>query len=433
MITKNIKSNFSRSKEAINAFWIIVCRIARMVVSFLISILTARYLGPSNFGLINYATAYVTFFTSLCTLGINGVIIKDFLNYPKEQGSAIGTSILFRSISSSLSVIIIVVIVSILDRGDGLTIGVAFLCSLALIFQSMDTINYWFQSKYLSKVGAVAGLIGYTISSIFKVGLFVCNASVLFFAFSTSIDYIIEAMILYFSYKHNNGPKLIINFSIGKRLISQSYHYILSGMMVAIYGQVDRLMLKQMLNESAVGYYSLAASINMMWVFVLQAVIDSMYPTILKLYNIDRKAFERKNMQLYSVVIYLSAFISIMFILFGRIAIVLLYGEVYLPSANVLNVITWYTIFSYLGVARNAWLICENKQKYLKYIYVVAVFLNIVLNYFFIGWMGTYGAALASLITQIGTSIVIPLFIPALRPNLKLIFGGILLRGFKKA
>ena len=59
-----------KNKEMKNAGWIIAGRIAQMVLSFLISIFTARYLGPSNFGIINYAGAYVAFFTSLCTLGI---------------------------------------------------------------------------------------------------------------------------------------------------------------------------------------------------------------------------------------------------------------------------------------------------------------------------------------------------------------------------
>ena len=62
-----------------------------MLIAFIVSIFTARYLGPSNYGLISYSAAYVAFFTSVCTLGINSVIIKDFVDYPDEQGNAIGT------------------------------------------------------------------------------------------------------------------------------------------------------------------------------------------------------------------------------------------------------------------------------------------------------------------------------------------------------
>ena len=62
-----IKKRLFSNKEVKNASWIIAGRIAQMVISFFISIFTARYLGPSNFGLINYVSAYVTFFTSEST------------------------------------------------------------------------------------------------------------------------------------------------------------------------------------------------------------------------------------------------------------------------------------------------------------------------------------------------------------------------------
>ena len=95
---------------------------------------------------------------------------------------------------------------------------------------------------------------------------------------------------------------------------------------------------------------------------------------------------------------------------------------------NPLRVITWYTAFSYLGVARNAWIVCENKQKLLKYIYIVSALSNVVLNCFFIPSFGATGAALASLITQILTTLVVPLFIKDIRYNSVLMIEGILLR-----
>ncbi len=201
--------------------------------------------------------------------------------------------------------------------------------------------------------------------------------------------------------------------------------------MVAIYGQTDRLMLKQMLDETSVGYYSLASSINLMWVFVLQAIIDSMYPTIVSCYSIDKEQFNKKNKQLYAIIIYLSVFVAIFFALFGKIAIRILYGVKYLPASEPLMIITWYTIFSYLGVARNAWMVCENKQKYLKYMYASAAVINVILNYFLIPKYGVSGAAIASLITQIGTSVLLPCLIKDMRENVKLMIEAFLLKGLK--
>ena len=63
--------------------------------------------------------------------------------------------------------------------------------------------------------------------------------------------------------------------------------------------------------------------------------------------------------------------------------------------------------------------------------YVSAAVINIILNYFMIPVMGVVGAALASLITQICTSMILPCFIKEMRPNVKLMIQGLLLRQIK--
>lgn len=425
----NVVSRLRVSKEAKNAGWLISGKLIQMLLSFVVSVLTARYLGSSNFGIINYANAYVAFFTAFCTLGINSVIIKEFADAPEQQGETIGSAIGLRLISSVLSAVMIVAIVSIVDRNEHTTIVVALLCSVSLIFQAFDTFNYWFQSRYASKVTAIVTLVGYLVITVYKVILLILQKNVMWFSASAAVDYACIAALLYVAYRKSGGPKLAFSLKRGKMLLGKSYHYILSGMMVAIYGQTDKIMLKHMLDESAVGLYSLATSICGLWTFVLAAIIDSMYPTIIQLHaKKERVLFEKKNRQLYAIVIYVSVFVGVMFLLFGEWAIGLLYGQEYVGAAAPLKVVTWYTIFSYLGVARNAWIVCENKQKYLKYMYFAAAIINIVLNYLMIPHWGAVGAAAASLITQIFTSILIPYMIPAMRPNAKLMTEAFMLR-----
>lgn len=422
-------SSLLKNKEIKNAGWLIGGRIAQMLLSFVVGIITARYLGPGNYGLISYGTAYVSFFTALCTLGINSVIIKDFVEYPDEQGTAIGSAIVLRLISSALSALMIFGIVSILDKNEPTTIVVVVLCSFGGIFNVFETFNFWFQNQYKSKITSIATLLAYLIMSVYKILLLILEKDVRWFAFATSVDYIVIAVFLYCAYKKYNGPELHFSAEKSKNLLKISYHYIISSMMVAIYGQTDKLMLKHMVGETEVGYYSTATAICAMWTFVLQAIIDSVYPTILKLKKENNEVYERKNRQLYLIIFYISGFVSIFFLVFGNLVVNILYGKNFLPAVDVLKVVTWYTAFSYLGVARNAWIVSENCQKYLKYMYGGAAILNIILNYFFIQVNGAVGAAVASLITQIFTSMILPIFFTQMRPNVKLMFEAI---AFKK-
>ena len=419
--------NLLSSKVTRNAGWIIAGRIYHMLLAFVVGLLTARYLGPRNFGLINYAATYTSFFASFCTLGINSVIVKNFVDHPEEEGETIGSAIVLRTISSVLSVIMMVCITLIADQEEKTTHIVVFLCGIGVIFQVMDTLDYWFQSKLESKYSAFATVVSYTVVSAYKVWLLVTGKSVEWFAVSTSIDYLVVAIMLLIMYKRNNGPQFRCSVQKAKELFFSSYHFILAGLMVSIYGSTDKFMLKQMLDEADVGYYSTAVSLCNTWVFLLTAIIDSLYPVILQSFE-NKELFNRKNKQLYAIVFYVSVSVSITFSLLATPIVKILYGDAYIPAASPLRIITWYTAFSYLGVARNAWIVSYNKQNYLKYLYIGAAITNVVLNAIMIPLWGASGAALASLLTQISTILVFPALIKDLRPNVKLMMDAIFLK-----
>ena len=410
-----------------NAGWIIAGRVYHMLLAFLVGLLTARYLGPSNFGLINYAATYTSFFASFCTLGINSIIVKNFMDHPDEEGETIGSAIALRTISSVLSVIMMVCITLLADKGETTTHIVVFLCGIGVIFQVMDTLECWFQSRLESKYSAVATVISYTVVSVYKIWLLMTGKSVEWFAISTSIDYMVVALVLAYIYRKHNGPKFKCSIHKAKELFLSSYHFILAGLMVSIYGSTDKFMLKQMLDESEVGFYSTAVSICNIWVFLLSAVIDSLYPVILQSFE-DKMLFNRKNKQLYAIVFYLSVSVSLILSLLASPIIKILYGNAYDPAAAPLRIITWYTAFSYLGVARNAWIVSYSKQNYLKYLYVGAAITNVLLNAIFIPLWGASGAAFASLLTQMSTILFFPTFIKDLRPNVKLMIDAVLLK-----
>ena len=69
------------------------------------------------------------------------------------------------------------------------------------------------------------------------------------------------------------------------------------------------------------------------------------------------------------------------------------------------------------------------RQKYLKYLYMGAAAINVVLNLLFIPPWGASGAAAASLLTQIATTVLLPAVIRPLRANTKLMLDAVLLRG----
>ena len=402
-----------------------------MICAFVVSLLTARYLGPGNYGLINYAAAYTTFFYSICTLGINSILVKALIDEPVNEGETLGTSIILQGIASIFSSLMIIGIVKVIDGRETITVIVTALCTIGLIFRVFETIRYWFQAHLLSKYSAITSTVAYILTSAYRLVLLIQGKTVTWFALATAIDYLAVAMLLFVFYKKCKGPKLSFSKRQVRRLLRMGVPFILAGLMVSIYGNSDKFMLKHMIDEAEVGYYSTACSLCNTWVFILSAIIDSMYPVIMESHKNNYLKYEQQNRLMYAIVFYISVFVSLLFVIFASPVIRLLYGEAYMPSVAPLQVITWYVAFSYLGVARNAWIVSENLQKYITPIYAGAAITNVVINYLLIPVWGATGAAIASLITQVSTIFFFPLFIKPMRKNTKLLAEALFLKGIK--
>lgn len=422
-------NKIKHNKVAKNTIWIISERIIQMLISLFVGLLSARYLGPSNYGTLNYGLSLINIFSAITKLGLENVIIKKYVEEKDKNGEILGTAIVLRIISAILSMIMILIFVLILKPNDILMFTVTFLQSLALVFQVYELIDFWFQSKLQSKYVSIAKSVAYFVIAAYKISLLILNKSVEWFAFATTLDYIIILIILLFMYKKNGGQKLTFSIKTAKELLKYSYHFILSSLVVTLYMQMDKLMIGSMLDEFQVGLYTAATTICTMWGFIPEAIINSLRPTIYEAKKQSNEIYLKKLKQLYFIIFWLGILFAIGVTIFSKLIIYILYGQEYLSARTALIIAVWYTGFAYLGSARNIWIVCENKNKYSKKYVLIGGIVNLVLNTILIPCIGINGAAIATLISQIIVAMVAPLLFKETRISVKYIIEGILRKG----
>lgn len=408
-----------------NTSWIIVCKVVQSLLNLVVSMLTARYLGPSNFGLINYASAIVAFMVPLMQLGLRSTLVYELIQKPDEEGKTLGTALLMNVLSALLCMSSIAAFVTIANRDEKTTIIVCILYSINLIFQALEMCQYWFQKNLLSKYTSLISLVAYVIVSLYKIYLLVTNKNIYWFAIAQAIDYCLISVALLIAYKKNGGQKFSISFKRGKEMFSRSRYYIISGLMVTIFAQTDRLMIKNMIGDAATGYYSAAVSCAGIASFVFAAIIDSMRPVILESKKKSIKLFELNASRLFSIVFYMSLIQCVVMTVLTKPIIWVLYGKDYLASVDVLRLVVWYVTYSYIGQVRNIWILAEGKQKYLWRINLAGASLNILINALAIPVWGIIGAALASFITQFFTNFLLGFFIKPIKDCNRLMLKGI--------
>ena len=404
-----------------NAFWIIGGKVIQSVIRLVIGMLTARYLGPANYGIINYAAALVAFVVPLMQLGLRSTIVNELIEKPEKEGETLGTALCMCMCSGILSILGITAFVSVADKGDYTTIIVCVLYSISLLFEALEMIQYWFQSKLMSKYVSVVALCSYVAVSLYKVYLLVTDKSVYWFSVSQSLDFLIISVSLIIIYNKIGSQKLTVSLERAKEMFSVSKYYIVSGMMVTVFAHTDSIMIKLMLGPSQAGYYAAAVSCAGMIGFVFGGIIDSVRPTILSAKKNNTADYESRLIQLYSVIIYSSLMVSLFICVLSKIIVGILYGQAYSSAVSALKIVVWYTTFSYMGSVRNIWIIAEKKQQYMWIINLFGATVNIVLNFIMIPIWGICGAAAASVATQIFTNVGVCWLIKPLRYNLNIV------------
>ena len=394
-------------------------------MALLIGMISARYFGPERYGLLGYASSVITFFIPLAQLGFNNILVDEIISHPEREGKTLGTSLLLSVVSSLFCIVGCGVFVSVANAGERDTLIVCLLYSVSAVFQMTEMIQYWYQAKILSKYMSIISLVAYSITFAYQIILLITGKSLYWFALSHAFDVFLISLFLIIHYRKIGGQKLSFSLSLGKQMFARSKYYIVSSMMVTIFAQTDKIMIKTMLGNAQNGFYTTAFTCAGMTGFVFSAIIDSLRPVILEYKRKDQRQYEKNISLLYFIIISMGLVQSIFLTILARPIVLVMYGEAYLPASSILRIITWYSTFSYIGPIRNIWMLAEEKQKYLWIINLSGAILNVAGNFILIPLLGVAGAAIASVATQFLTNFVLCFILKPLRPITKYILDAL--------
>jgi polysaccharide transporter, PST family len=398
----SLKNSVGLHKILSNISWLFADRILRMGFGLIVGVWVARYLGVQQFGILNYAVAFVAIFNPLATLGLDAVVIRRLVNDPLQRQQILGTSFWMRFISGCLTWLIVVIGIYSLRHDDSITIMTVVILGAASIFQSMDTIDLWFQSQVQSKYSVLAKNAAFLISAAIKIALLTTQAPLLAFVSLILLEAVLGAIGLLIVYKQQGHLIKLWQWSgsLAKDLLRESFPLILSGLTIMIYMRIDQIMLGQMVGDRAVGIYSAATRISEVWYFVPMTVSSSVMPSIFKAKEISETLYYQRIGQLNRGLVWLAAAVAIVMTFTAQPIIMMLFGDSYIESGTILAIHIWASVFVFTGVATNSWFIAENLTYLSLYKALSGAVINIVLNIFLIPIYGGVGAAIATIIAQ---------------------------------
>ncbi len=411
-----------------NTSWLLAERIIRMIVSVSVGIWIARYLGPEEFGLFSYVQSFVGLFTIVAALGLDEIVIRELVKDETKRDELIGTAFILKLIGAFFTLILLAIAISFTSN-DTYTNTLVFIVASTTIFQSFSVIDFYFQSKVQSKFVVFTNFIILVLSSVIKIILILTEASLTSFAWVVLFDSIVLAIGYIYFYQKNHMSLKTWKFesNVAFMLLKDSWPLILSGIVVSIYLRIDQVMINEMLDSEAVGQYAAAVKLSVGWYFIPMVVASSLFPAIInaKKQNID--TYYIRLQKLYDLMVWIAIAIAIPMLFLSDWVVNLLYGEQYNQAGSVLIIHVWAGVFAFLGIVSSKWFVAENLQRYSFYRTLTGAIINVILNYILIPIYSIYGAAVATIISQIIASYLFNAFNKKLLITFKMQTNAILL------
>jgi len=419
---KQLKQRQGFMRYFTNTSWLLGERILRMGVGLFVGIWIARYLGPEQFGLLSYAQSIVFLFTAIATLGLDGIVVRELVKDESKRDILLGTAFGLKLIGAIIILPVLFLAVQF-TNSDDYTNLLVFIIASATMFQSFNVIDFYYQSKVLSKYVALANAVVLALSSTIKIVLLLNEAPLLAFAAMTVFDGLVLALGLVYFYIKTSGFKLlgwVFSGAMAKRLLNDSWPLILSGLVISVYMKIDQVMIKEMLNAEAVGQYAAAVKLSEAWYFIPGVISASLFPAMVNAKNLSQEIYYARLQKLYDLMVWLAIAIALPVTFLGGAFIKLLYGEAYGMADTVLVIHVWSGVFVSLGLVFGKYLTNEGLTKVSFYRSLSGAIVNIVLNYLLIPYYGIEGAAMATLFGQLVANYGYDFFDKRLHSQLKM-------------
>lgn len=428
LVRRRLEGRMALQRIIANTGWLFADNVVRMCVGLLVSVWVARYLGPERFGVLNYALAFVALFSSLATLGLDGIVVRDIVRDPSCRDETLGSACALKFAGGVLVVVATVCAIMLLRPTDSLTHWLVGITALGTVFQATDAIGFWFQSQIRSKYAVYAKNAAFLAVALAKVVLIFAKAPLIAFAWAGLAEIVLASAGMVVAYR---AQGLLFSawratMARSRSLIRDSWPLIFAGIAIYIQARFDQVMLGEMVGDHELGQYSAAMKLIEVFGFIPMVIQNSVAPTIASAKLAGEDFYYNRLCNVYRLMFILFLLAAVPIFLFSTQIVVLLYGEQFRGAGVLLSLFAVRLFFANFGVAKSLFITNENLFRYSLLTAIAGAAVNIGLNFLLIPRYASVGAIWSMIVSFFVTTFLIDVCYADVRRNLRTMIKAIL-------
>ncbi len=387
-------------------------------LNLIVAAMVARYLGPSNFGLLSYAFALAAIFGVIGRMGLDGLVIRELAEDPDHEAEVLGTTFILKLVAFFAASMALATF-GYLTADSSAELLLLWLAAATLLVAPFLTTGAWFHAHVAGRYFAISNISSHFISGALKVGAVLSSLSVLAFAAANIVQAIVAAVLALTFYTRKSAMSVLrwrFSRDLARRLLKEGWIVFAAGMLGMIYLKIDQVMLRWLASPELVGVYSVAAKLSEAAYFIPGALMASVFPRLITLKRDSQSAFAARLQMMFDIMAIVALAIVLAVLVAAPWGVVLVFGSEYSDASLVLAIHILALPFIFLRTVFTRWLLIERFTGFLLVSDGIGAALNIGFNLLLIPHYGAIGAAIATVCSYAVASYFALPFHPKTRP-----------------
>ncbi len=409
-----------------NSFWMVCARCFWVLNALTVGVFVARKLGPHEYGVVNYAVAYVGLFSVIAGLGVDRIIQRDFILHPENRNRLAGNYFLFKIVMTVL--MLAVCGFSLFFNSNPQLVTACLIVSTGYIFYPLNTVCLILNVLVKNEYNAFAQLITCFVYNGLRLAAVLYTATVEIYLIAEALLTGLPAILFFLFYCWKVGNPLRWTYSVREtfRLLIPALPLSFSAVFGTVYARTDMLMLEHYIGISSIGYYTIAARFTENWILFTGLFSSIFSVAVINGFKTSPEEYKKQLHRYYFMLFFISIPPVILNFLSGDFVIHFLYGSAYAPAIPVFYVYMLSIVFTTLLGGFFCHAMNENRLYTIAAVSGAGALLNIPLNMFLIPCFGMCGAAFSTVVSMPLGFLVVILLTAKGRADLRFIFFSLI-------
>lgn len=344
-----------------NSSWYLLEKLIRLSGSFLVSAWVARYLGPHEYGTLAFAMALIALAAFLVSLGVEGIVVRDLVQEPERESEILSTYFSLRVLGGILGPALACAYVLAMGINQDGLLAVTAVLGVGTFLTTMDLTDCALQARHQARRTSSIRAIAFTVASLLKCVLVLTGAHLLWFAVATIVEYMLTAVMygwilrsmgVHLSWRRFDPREMRTFLLDGKYMI-------LSGAAVAVYSRIDVIAIGSVISKSVLANYALAAAMVAAWNLLGVSFAQALAPHVAAAHSKSSTEYIRILRRFLLATLVISVAGSAVISLCAHFIFWLLLGPSYALGGEILQILIWSAVASFMGVATSQIIINE--------------------------------------------------------------------------